>query len=72
MAQTTFFSSFNDLWSECKRWGIVTGSSATTATQEARELAVSLTRACGMSIGYSGTMAQSAQSKKFQRNPTTA
>jgi hypothetical protein len=72
MAQQTQFNSYNDLWAEAKRWAIVSGSSATTATMSARELAVALSQKCGFSITYSATMAQHPQSTLFQANPTVA
>jgi hypothetical protein len=74
MAQQTEFYSYGTLWREAKRWGIAgtSGSTATTCTLHARELATALAAACGFTITFSGSAAQHPQSTLFQANPTVA
>jgi hypothetical protein len=74
MAQVTEFNSFNDLWRECKRWGIpgTSGSTATTCFVAAQDLAQLLSAKSGFTVAISGTAAQQSQCSAFQSFPTTA
>jgi hypothetical protein len=74
MAQVTEFNSFNDLWRECKRWGIpgTSGSTATSCLVAAQDLAQALSLKSGFSVSISGTMAQQSQCSQFQATPTVA
>jgi hypothetical protein len=74
VAQVTEFNSFNELWRECKRWGIpgTSGSTATSCFIAAQDLAQLLSAKSGFSVSISGSMAQQSTCTQFAAAPTTA
>jgi hypothetical protein len=64
-------SSWNSLFAEAKKWGVVTGS-ASTATKDRDQITQELSAKAQTPVEVSENVPVSPFTKKFQRSPLTA